>query len=104
MIGTVVGFRSTPYDFEKNDKKVKGVSYKISLTCDYPLDKEKDVTGDGEMCDIFKCSKVMIDSVQVGDVVSVDIDYPDGIGTTGRIKSAMLQVPVDDKFYFVPIF
>lgn len=106
MICTVLGYGGTPYEFEdKKGKEVKGTSYKVSISSGaYPSDKEKGIIGYGEMCDTFKCDKVLIDSVNVGDVVSLDVDYPNGYGTVGRVKSAMLQVDVNGQNYFLPIF
>ena len=106
MICTVLGHGGSPYDFEdKNGKQVKGTKYMISVSCgEYPIDKEKGVTGEGEMCDKFKCDKILTESVSVGDVVSLDIDYPNGYGTIGRVKSAMVQVDVEGRNYFLPIY
>lgn len=107
MICTVMGHGSEPYDFvdKKTDKQVKGTKYMISVSCgEYPIDKEKGVTGEGEMCDKFKCDKILTESVSVGDVVSLDIDYPNGYGTVGRVKSAMVQVEVNGQYYFLPVY
>ena len=103
MICTVLGFGSKPYDFRDDDKKqVKGVSHKISVSCGaYPVDHEKGITGEGELCDTFKCNKILIDSVRIGDRVSLEIYYPDGPNSVGTVKSAMLEVQEN---MFSPIF
>ena len=103
MICTVLGFGSRPYDFKDDDKKqVKGVSHKVSVSCgSYPVDHEKGITGEGELCDTFKCNKILIDSVRIGDRVSLEIYYPDGPNSVGTVKSAMLEVQEN---MFSPIF
>ena len=99
MICTVLGFGSSPYDFEKDGKTLKGISHKISVSCGaYPVDHERGVSGEGELCDTYKCNQMLIDTVRVGDRVSLEIETINGVG---RVKSAMYEVQDN---MFSPIF
>lgn len=101
MICTVMGYGGRPYDIDGR----KGVSYKISVSCgSYPVDQDRGVTGSGEICETYKCDKLLIDSVEVGFVVNLDIDTS-SLDKSGyyRVKSAMLRVD-DENNLFAPIF
>lgn len=107
MICTVMGYGCRPYDFEdeKTGKKLKGTAYKISVSCgSYPVDQDKGVTGSGEIYETYKCDKLLIDSVEVGFVVNLDID-DSSMDSKGfyRVKSAMLRVD-DENNLFAPIY
>ena len=101
MICTVMGYGGRAYEIDGR----KGVSYKISVSCgSYPVDQDKGITGSGEICETYKCDKLLIDSVEVGFVVNLDIDTS-SLDKSGyyRVKSAMLRVD-DENNLFAPIF
>lgn len=107
MICTVMGYGGRPYDFEdsKTGKKLKGTTYKISVSSGcYPVDEDKGITGSGEIYETYKCDKLLIDSVEVGFVINIDID-DSSLDSKGyyRIKSAMLRVD-DENNLFTPIY
>lgn len=97
MICDVVGKSKRPYEMQDNTGKIKtGISCRLSLHVGkYETDVSSGAVGDGDQYVELRCPESIIEQVNVGDVISVDLD-----DKKQRIKSAMLQV---DNGGFMPI-
>lgn len=97
MICNVVGKSKRPYEMQDNQGKTRtGVSCRLSLHVGkYETDELAGAVGDGEQYIELRCPESIVEQVNIGDVISIDLD-----DKKTRIKSAMLQV---DNGGFMPI-
>lgn len=89
MIVEVVGKSKRPYELQDSQGKIRnGVSCRLSLHVGtYENDSSSGVVGEGNQFIELRCPDSIIDQVNVGDTISIDLD-----DKKTRIKSAMLQV------------
>lgn len=89
MIVEVVGKSKRPYELEdKQGKIISGISCRLSLHVgNYESDSSSGIVGEGEQFIELRCPDSIVDQVNIGDTISVELD-----DKRTRVKSAMLQI------------
>lgn len=98
MVCEVVGKSKRPYELrdERSGQVRCGMSCRVSLHIgSYESDTPNGVYGDGEQFIELRAPESIVDNINVGDTLSVEID-----DKKTRIKSAMVQI---DSGGFMPI-
>ena len=97
MICVVVGKLKKPYEVTDERGRTKsGISCRLSLSvAPYENDPSNGVFGEGEQFVEYRCPENIVDAVDLGNTLSVELD-----DKKTRIKSAMIKVGENS---FMPI-